>query len=72
LVTSFKKEVFNLSGPLKRFVDSLRGLFSNPGNDDPLDRMSDIEPEEVKDSTESEESMYPPVARLDMEQEVET
>jgi hypothetical protein len=43
-----------VSGPLKRFVDSLRGLFSNPENDGPLDRMSDIEPEGVEDSTESE------------------
>jgi hypothetical protein len=61
-----------VSGPLKRFVDSLRGLFSNPGNDDPLDRMSDIEPEGVEDSAESEEGMYAPVARPEMEQEVET
>jgi hypothetical protein len=61
-----------VSGPLKSFVDSLRGLFSNPENNDPLDRMSDIEPEGVEDSAESEEKTYPPVARLDMEQEVET
>ena len=61
-----------MSGPLKRFVDSLRGLFSNPGNDDPLDRMSDIEPEGVEDSTESEEHLYPPAGRVEMEHEVET
>jgi hypothetical protein len=57
---------------LKRFVDSLRGLFSNPENDGPLDRMSDIEPEGVEDSTESEVSRYPPVAGWETEREVET
>ena len=62
----------NVSGPLKRFVDSLRDLFSNPEKNGPLDRMSDIEPEGVEDSAESEESMYPPVARVEMEREVET
>lgn len=61
-----------MSGPLKRFVDSLRGLFSNPGNDGPLDRMSDIEPEGVEDSAESEEHMYPQVGSAEMEHEVET
>ncbi|MBC8223893.1 hypothetical protein H8E65_04840 [Candidatus Bathyarchaeota archaeon] len=61
-----------MSGPLKRFVDSLRGLFSDPENDDPLDRMSDIEPEGVEDSTESEENTYPPVAGWEMEREAET
>ena len=60
-----------MSGPLKRFVDSLRGLFSNPGNDDPLTRMRDIEPEGVEDPTESDESMHPPVAGWDMEREAE-
>ena len=61
-----------MSGPLKRFVDSLRGLFSDPENDDPLNRMSDIEPEGVEDSTESEEDTYLPVAGWEMEREVET
>jgi hypothetical protein len=61
-----------VSGPVKRFVDSLRGLFSNPENDGPLDRMSDIEPEGVEDSTESEANMYPPVAGRETEREVET
>ena len=61
-----------MSGPLKRFVDSLRGLFSDPENDDPLNRMSDIEPEGVEDSTESNEDTYPQVAGLELEQEVET
>ena len=60
-----------MSGPLKRFVDSLRGLFSDPEDDDPLNRMSDIEPGGVEDSTESDESMHPSVAGLDMEQDVE-
>ncbi|MCW3990123.1 MAG: hypothetical protein NWE88_08625 [Candidatus Bathyarchaeota archaeon] len=61
-----------MSGPLKRFVDSLRGLFSDPENDDPLDRMSDIEPEGVEDPPESEEYTHPPVAGWEMEREVET
>jgi hypothetical protein len=61
-----------VSGPLKRFVDNLRGLISNPEKGDPLDRMSDIEPEGVEDSAESEERMYPTVGRVEMEQEVET
>jgi hypothetical protein len=61
-----------MSETLKRFVDSLRGLFSNPKNDDPLDRMSDIEPEGVEDSTESDEYTHPPVAGLDVELEAET
>ncbi len=61
-----------MSGPLKRFVDSLRGLFSDPENDDPLDRMSDIEPEGVEDSIESHEDVHPQVAGLELEQEVET
>ena len=61
-----------MSGPLKRFVDSLRGLFSDPENDDPLNRMSDIEPEGDEDSTESNEDTYPQVAGLELEQEVET
>ena len=60
-----------MSGPLKRFVDSLRGLFNNPEEEAPLTKMSDIEPEGVEDSTESEESRYPPVAGLEMEREVE-
>jgi hypothetical protein len=60
-----------MSGLLKRFVDSLRGLFSYPEKDDPLNRMSDIEPEGVEDSTESEENTYPPVAGWEMEREVE-
>jgi hypothetical protein len=34
--------------------------------------MSDIEPEGVEDSAESEERMYPTVGRVEMEQEVET
>lgn len=61
-----------MSGPLKRFVDSLRGLFSDPEDDAPLDRMSDIEPEGDEDSTESDEYTHPPVARTEMEREVET
>ncbi len=61
-----------MAGPLKRFVDSLRGLFSNPENDDPLYRMSDIEPEGVEDSTESEEDIHQPVAGWEIEREVET
>ncbi len=61
-----------MAGPLKRFVDSLRGLFSDPEDDDPLNRMSDIEPEGVEDSTESDENMHPPVAGWEMEREVET
>ena len=61
-----------MSGPLKRFVNSLRGLFSDPENDDPLDRMSDIEPEGVEDSAESHEDMHPQVAGWELEQEVET
>ncbi len=61
-----------MSGPLKRFVNSLRGLFSDPENDDPLTRMADIEPEGVEDSTESDENMHLPVAGMEMEQEAET
>ena len=61
-----------MSGPLKRFVDSLRGLFSDPENDDPLSRMSDIEPEGVEDSPEPDENMHIPVAGMEMEQEAET
>ncbi len=61
-----------MSGPLKRFVDSIRDLFSDPENNDPLDRMSDIEPEGEEDSVESEENVHPPVAGWDMEREVET
>jgi len=61
-----------MSGPLKRFVDSLRGLFSDPENDDPLNRMSDIEPEGVEDPPESEEYTHPPVAGWEMEREAET
>lgn len=60
-----------MSGPLKRFVDSLRGLFSDPGDDDPLNRMMDIEPEGVEDSAESDENMHSPVAGMEMEQEAE-
>ena len=56
-----------MSGPLKRFVDSLRGLFSDPENDDPLSRMSDIEPEGVEDSPEPDENMHIPVAGMEME-----
>ncbi len=61
-----------MAGPLKRFVDSLRGLFSDPEDDDPLNRMSDIEPEGVEDYHEPDENMHPPVAGLEMEQEAET
>ena len=61
-----------MSGPLKRFVDSLRGLFSNPEDDDPLNRMSDIEPEGVEEYPEPEGNMHLPVAGLEMEQEAET
>ncbi len=60
-----------MAGPLKRFVDSLRGLFSNPEDDDPLNRMTDIEPEGVEDSTDPDENMHPPVAGWEMEQDVE-
>ncbi len=60
-----------MSGPLKRFVDSLRGLFSDPGDEDPLTRMHDIEPEGVEDSIESDENMHPTVAGWDVEREVE-
>jgi hypothetical protein len=59
-----------LSGVLKRFVDSLRNLFSSPGNNDPLDKMSDIEPRAFNDSLESE-NMYPLGTNMEMEQEVE-
>jgi len=60
-----------MSGPLKRFVDSIRDLFSDPENNEPLDRMSDIEPGVEEDSAESEENVHPPVAGWDMEREVE-
>ena len=61
-----------MSGPLKRFVDSLRGIFSDPVDEDPLNRMMDIEPEGVEDSNESDETMHPPVAGMEMEQEAES
>jgi hypothetical protein len=51
-----------MSGPLKRFVDSIRDLFSDPENNDPLDRMSDFEPRTEEDSVESEENVHPPVS----------
>ncbi len=61
-----------MAGPLKRFVDSLRGLFSDPEDDDPLNRMTDIEPGGVEDSTKPDEYSHPPVAGWEMEREVET
>lgn len=61
-----------MSRPLKRFVDSLRGLFSDPDNNDPLKRMTDIEPEGAEDSYGSEEDLQLQVAGTEMEQEAET
>ena len=61
-----------MSGILKRFVDSLRDLFSSQGNKDPLTDMSDIEPSTFNDSLATDEEVYLLGTNTEIEQEVET
>jgi hypothetical protein len=61
-----------LSGILKRFVDSLRDLFSSQGKKDPLTDMSDIEPSTFNDSLATDEEVYLLGTNTEIEQEVET
>ena len=61
-----------LSGIFKRFVDSLRGLFSSQGNKDPFSNISNIEPSAFSDSLEHDEDMYHLDTNAEIEQEVET
>ena len=51
----------------KRFVDGVRGRFSDP-EEDPLRKMPDMEPEEEEDQ---DAYYYSNVARYEAEREVE-
>ena len=51
----------------KRFVDRVRGLFSDP-EEDPLRKMPDMEPDEEEDQ---DAYYYSNVARYEAEREVE-
>lgn len=57
-----------MSETLKRFVTSIRGLFSSSEEKDPFRKMSDIEPEERE---ASEELALSEAAGFEVEQEVE-
>ena len=61
-----------MSGIIKRFVDSLRDLFSSQGKKDPLTDMSDIEPSTFNDSLATDEEVYLLGPNTEIEQEVET
>lgn len=57
-----------MSETLKRFVTSIRSLFSSPEDKNPFHKMSDIEPEEGE---ETEELTLAEAAGFEMEQKVE-
>ena len=58
-----------MSESLKRFVTSIRSIFSSPEEKDPFQKMPDIEPEE---SEESEELTLTEAAGFEIEHKVES
>jgi hypothetical protein len=58
-----------MSESLKRFVTSIRSIFSSPEDKDPLLKMPDLEPEEGE---ESEELTLADAAVYEIEHKVES
>ena len=58
-----------MSESLKRFVTSIRSIFSSPEEKDPLLKMPDMEPEEGE---ESEELTLAEAAGFEIEHKVES